>query len=198
MRILPPFEEKIRHSIRDELAKKPTVTMTALKEQLEKEYGRDFHFSYIRRLLGKVRNEIVIEVDRAQIEPRLASLRENYRLMREELLKIVYWTPDNHLVGTPKPLARDRVTAFVERGALADMDKAEALARIRSGAETIAVAAARIGTTHAQRDFSLGSQEMPARKHAAIAERFGYRDGKRANKIYWYARQILKRTAFRR
>jgi hypothetical protein len=56
MRILPPFEEKIRASIRDELAKNPTITMTALKEQLEKEPGRDFHFSYLRKLVGKVRN----------------------------------------------------------------------------------------------------------------------------------------------
>ena len=54
MRILPPFEERIRHSIRDELAKKPTITMTAAQEQLEKEYGRDFHFSYLRKLVGKV------------------------------------------------------------------------------------------------------------------------------------------------
>jgi hypothetical protein len=76
MRILPPFEEKIRHSIRDELAKKPTITMTALKEQLEKEYGRDFHFSYLRKLVGKVRNEINFEIDRAQIEPRLAFTRD--------------------------------------------------------------------------------------------------------------------------
>jgi hypothetical protein len=111
MRILPPFEEKIRHSIRDELAKKPTITMAGLKEQLEKEYGRDFHFTYLRRLVGKVRNEIVHDVDRATIEPRLAELRENYRVMREELLKIVYWNPETATSGLPKPLARDRVEA---------------------------------------------------------------------------------------
>jgi len=111
MRILPPFEERIRHSIRDELAKKPTITMTALQEQLEREYGRDFHFSYLRKLVGKVRNEIVHDVDRATIAPRLAELRENYRVMREELLKIVYWTPENATGGVPKPLARDRVEA---------------------------------------------------------------------------------------
>src|SRR5271155_3887678 len=107
MRILPPFEERIRHSIRDELAKKPTITMTALEE----EYGRDFHFSYLRKLVGKVRNEIVHDVDRATIAPRLAELRENYRLMREELLKIVYWNPETATQGVPKPLARDRVEA---------------------------------------------------------------------------------------
>src|ERR1700691_75020 len=99
MRILPPFEERIRHSIRDELAKKPTITMTALKEQLEHEYGRDFHFSYLRKLVGKVRNEISYEIDSAKIEPRVAEFRENYRVMREELLKIVYWTPGAAIEG---------------------------------------------------------------------------------------------------
>jgi hypothetical protein len=112
MRILPPFEEKIRHSIRDELAKKPTITMTALKEELESQFGRDFHFSYLRKLVGKVRNEISYEIDSAAIAPRMAELRENYRVMREELLKIVYWNPLlNDQAGMPKPLARDRVEA---------------------------------------------------------------------------------------
>src|SRR3984893_224199 len=111
MRILPPFEQKIRHSIRDELAKKPTITMVRLKEQLEKEYGRDFHHTYIRKLVGKVRNEISYEIDTAKIEPRLAFTRENYRMMREALLQIVYWTPENGTPGVPKPLAKDRVEA---------------------------------------------------------------------------------------
>ena len=111
MRVLPPFEEKIRHQIRDELAKKPTITMTALKEQLEEQFGRGFDATYIRKLTGKVRNEISYEIDTAKIEPRLAEMRENYRVMREALLKIVYWTPDDHQDGMPKPLARDRVEA---------------------------------------------------------------------------------------
>jgi len=85
--------------------------MVALKEQLEKEYGRDFHHSYIRKLVGKARNQIMVEVDRAQIEPRLAELRENYRVMREQFLKIVYWKPEDHEDGMPRPLARDRVEA---------------------------------------------------------------------------------------
>ena len=29
--------------------------------------------------------------------------------MREELMKIVYWKPEDNQVGLPKPLARDRV-----------------------------------------------------------------------------------------
>jgi hypothetical protein len=78
MRILLPFEEKIRGQIRDELAKKPVITMSALKEQMEKHFGRGFDYEYIRKLVGKVRNEIMVEVDRARIEPRLAFTRENY------------------------------------------------------------------------------------------------------------------------
>jgi hypothetical protein len=50
-----------------------------------------------------VRNEIGVEIDRAQIEPRLAFTRENYRMMREEQMKIVYWKPEDSEVGLPKP-----------------------------------------------------------------------------------------------
>ena len=32
-------------------------------------------------------------------------------MMREELLKIVYWNPETASVGVPKPLARDRIEA---------------------------------------------------------------------------------------
>ena len=85
MRILPPFEEKIRGKIRDELAIKPTLSILELRDRLEQSFGREFHFSYIRKLIGKVRNEISHEIDTAKIEPRLAALRENYRLMRDQM-----------------------------------------------------------------------------------------------------------------
>ena len=52
-----------------------------------------------------------IEVDRTKIEERMAFTRENYRMVREELLKILYWTPENAKPGVPKPLARDRIEA---------------------------------------------------------------------------------------
>jgi hypothetical protein len=58
------------------LAKKPTIIMSALKQQIEKEYGRDFHFSYLRKLVGKVPNEISHGIDTAKIEPRLVEPRE--------------------------------------------------------------------------------------------------------------------------
>jgi hypothetical protein len=93
MRILPPFEEKLRAQIRDQLARKPLIRVMPTKERMEEVFGRGFDYTYIRKLTGKVRNEIAYEIDSAKIEPRLAFTRENYRVMREELLKIVYWKP---------------------------------------------------------------------------------------------------------
>jgi hypothetical protein len=111
MRILPPFEEKIRQSIRDELAKTPTVTILGLKAALEQEYGRNFHFNYIRKLLGKVRGEITHEIDTAKIEPRIAATRENYRLVRDRLAKIVFWQPDPESPNERKPTNKDVIEA---------------------------------------------------------------------------------------
>ena len=60
MRYLPPFDEKIRHQIRDEMAKKPLITVIAIntvmviKERMEEVFGRGFDHTYIRKLTGKV------------------------------------------------------------------------------------------------------------------------------------------------
>jgi hypothetical protein len=91
MRILPPVEEKIRREIRDARAKDPLVSVDALQDMLEKKLGRTFRRKYISRLAGKVARQALIEVNRTQIEQRMAVTRENYRMMREQLLKIVYW-----------------------------------------------------------------------------------------------------------
>ena len=63
---------RIGRQIRDEMAKKPLITVTAIKEDGEV-FGRGFDYTYIRKFVGKVRTEIVVEIDRAQIEPRLAA-----------------------------------------------------------------------------------------------------------------------------
>ena len=82
----------------------PLITVMGIKERLEKVYDRGFDYTYIRKLVGKVRNEISYEIDTAKIEPRLASIRENYRVMRERLLKILYWKPED---GGKPPANRD-------------------------------------------------------------------------------------------
>ena len=111
MRILPPVEQEIRRAIRDARAKDPLIPITRLQETLERQFGRQFKRDYLTRLSDKVAREGLIELDRTRIEDRMSFTRENYRMMREELLKIVYWDPETATPGLPKPLAKDRVEA---------------------------------------------------------------------------------------
>jgi hypothetical protein len=111
MKIMPPVEQEIRRAIRDERAKDPLITILGLQEKLEVQFNRTFKRDYLARLSDKVGRQTLIELDRTKIEDRMAFTRENYRMMREELLNVVYWTLDDHEVGMPKPLVRDRVEA---------------------------------------------------------------------------------------
>lgn len=111
MKIMPAIEQEIRRAIRDERAKDPLITIVGLQEKFEAQFNKTFKRDYLVRLSDKVGGQTLVELDRTQIEQRMAFTRENYRMMREELLKVVYWTVDDHEQGMPKPLARDRVEA---------------------------------------------------------------------------------------
>jgi hypothetical protein len=87
------------------------ITVSGLEKALEDHFQRGFSHQYVTKIADKVAREGLIEIDRTKIEQRMNFTRENYRMMREELLKIVYWTPENGTPGVPKPLARDRVEA---------------------------------------------------------------------------------------
>jgi hypothetical protein len=111
MRVLPPVEEEIRRIIRDERAKAPLIAVSGLGQALEKRFDRGFSRRCIAKVADKVARQSLLEIDRMKIEERLDFTRQNYRMMREELLKIVYWNPETAPVGIPKPLARDRIEA---------------------------------------------------------------------------------------
>jgi hypothetical protein len=111
MRVLPPVEEEIRRVVRDERAKDPLITVAGLEHALEKHFDRGFSHQYVSKIADKVAREGLVAIDRTRIEERLALTRDNYRLMREELLKIVYWTPENAPEGSSKPRAQDRIEA---------------------------------------------------------------------------------------
>jgi hypothetical protein len=110
MRILPAVEEEIRRVIRDERAKDPLITVAGLEHALEEHFQRGFSHQYVSKIADKVAREGLIEADRTQIEQRLNFTRENYRMMREQLLKIVYWTPDNPN-NMSRPAAKDLIEA---------------------------------------------------------------------------------------
>jgi hypothetical protein len=94
MRILPPVEEEIRRIIRDARAKDPLITVAGLEKALEEHFQRGFSHQYVSKIADKVAREALMVADRTQIEERMNFTRENYRMMRERLMKIVYWEPD--------------------------------------------------------------------------------------------------------
>jgi hypothetical protein len=107
------YEENLKRAIRDEVALDPIATFPQLTETLSKRLDHSFDPRYIKRLRDKVVRHNLIELDRTKLEDRMAFARENYRVIREQLFKIVYWTPENSTPGVPKPLARDRVEAAI-------------------------------------------------------------------------------------
>jgi hypothetical protein len=104
MRILPEFEIKIRREIRDARAKDPLVSVVSIQEQLAKKFEQTFSRKYLAKLAHKVAREGLIEADRTKLEERMQFTRENYRMMRERLLKIIYWKPED---GGKPPMNKD-------------------------------------------------------------------------------------------
>jgi hypothetical protein len=93
MRVLPPVEEEIRRIVRDARAKDPLITVSGLEKALEDHFQRGFSHQYVSKIADKVAREGLVEADRTQIEARMIFTRENYRMMRERMLKIIYWQP---------------------------------------------------------------------------------------------------------
>jgi len=104
------YEDNLRRAIRDIKALDPLITNVALTERLSKQFDHSFDRAYITKLSGKVARQTLIQMDREQIEERLQFTRENYRMVREQLAKILYWTPED-AEKLPRPAAKDRVEA---------------------------------------------------------------------------------------
>jgi len=105
----PELDHKIRREIRDARTKDPLVSVVDLQGQFEKQFNRTFSRKYIVKLAFKVERRALQEADRTKIEERLHFTRENYRMMRQRLLKILYWKPED---GGKSP---DRNTSNADR-----------------------------------------------------------------------------------
>ena len=97
------MEAEIRRVIRDARAKDPLITVRRIQRLLEGRFQRGFSYKYIARVAEKVDRDARAQADRAQIEQRLNFTRDNYRMMRDEPLKIVYWSPEPAPDGERKP-----------------------------------------------------------------------------------------------
>jgi hypothetical protein len=114
--ITPLFEDKVKRAIRDAMVYDPLMTQSGLIEHLNEKFDHSFSPQYISRLSKKVVGQARHEFETAKIGPRLASLRENHRIAREALLRILLWNPLDAVIGVVqgtdefgmrKPAARD-------------------------------------------------------------------------------------------
>jgi hypothetical protein len=108
MKIMPDVEQEIRRKIRDERAKDPLITVIGLQSKPETHFNHTFHRDYVAKLTHKVSRQTLVELDRTRLEERMNFTRENYRMMREALLKVVYWKDED---GPPRPRMADKVEA---------------------------------------------------------------------------------------
>jgi hypothetical protein len=79
----------VKREIRDALAIDPIATIPELTERLNKRLNHSFDPRYIKKLTDKVTRQLIVESDRMQIEDRMKVTRENHRIAREELLRIL-------------------------------------------------------------------------------------------------------------
>jgi hypothetical protein len=111
MKIMQPYEEKIKRAIRDAMAIDPLMTQTDMIQYLDRKFQRMFAPAYVRKMSQKVLEGARWEADRLSVEKRFVFSRENYRIARERLMRVMYWTPENPLPGMKAPLPMDIIEA---------------------------------------------------------------------------------------
>lgn len=109
----------LRRIIRDALAFDPLITMQALERVVEKKINRSIDNAYLVKLVGKVRKQVMTEVERTTADTRVAEIRESYRTIIEELRRLAYndTTPPNE-----KRKCLDSVAKIQDMQAKLEMD----------------------------------------------------------------------------
>jgi hypothetical protein len=87
----------------------------------------------IARLAFKVERRALQEADRTKREERVQFTRENYRIMRERLLKIIYWKPED----SSKPPASREVNEAAKNIVMMDLAILQAEAACRDVQEAV-------------------------------------------------------------
>ena len=81
----------MRNMIRDCMAVNPMVSIRGMQRIVEKNTGRSISDKYTSKLMHKIRRRAVIQSDRKKMNERLAEVRERYRVLVQDLSRIIYW-----------------------------------------------------------------------------------------------------------
>lgn len=94
MKVLPQQEEYLRNTIRDCMAVNPLVSVRKMQELVKKNTGRSISDKYLAKLMCKIRRQAIIQSDRKQMNERLSEVRERFRMLTDDLFRVVYWRPE--------------------------------------------------------------------------------------------------------
>jgi hypothetical protein len=137
-------EERIRRIIRDSIAVDPLISLRSLQDVLQRRNFQIGDLNYISKLRKKVETEALANIDRSEINPRLAKTQERFRLIFGKLNQIAFWPRDAEEKTMP-PTYKDQIAALK---ALAQLDIALLSAEMDAGIFT-----RHIGLVEEQRRF---------------------------------------------
>lgn len=89
-------QEYHKSRIRDIMILKPEVSAEAIKAALAQSALDPLNLdrTYIRKLMGKIKKDRIVRIDRADIRERLGIMRETYNLVSEQMWKILLESND--------------------------------------------------------------------------------------------------------
>ncbi len=113
MKMLPEKEEFLQNTIRDCMAVNPFVSIRKMQELVKENTGHSISDKYTVKLMRKIRRRAVIQSDRKKMNERLAEVREKFRILTDDLFRIVYWRADFiKKYGLAKPRFHERISAM--------------------------------------------------------------------------------------
>lgn len=92
-------EHKLKLAIRDAIARNPLISVLQLQNALYKSgfhtaEGNPLNWHYLAKLVRKLNREKALAVDTQKIQERLAITKESYRLIVQNLWRIIDWQPE--------------------------------------------------------------------------------------------------------
>lgn len=117
MKISENIEQDIKNEIRKQRVLHPTISVRQLRINLAKKgftsaMGGPLHLNYINRLIRKLQGELIYKANKQLLSERIATVRERFQIIFEQLHKIAHWDWEYLDEGIQMPSSKERVSAM--------------------------------------------------------------------------------------
>jgi hypothetical protein len=113
MKIVQSQEELLKTTVRNALAANPRVSIRRMQGIVEENTGKSISDKYVSKLMEDMRIQALMESDMKTVTTRLSEVRERYRLLIEDLTRVIYWKQEYLLdYGIQAPNFREKIIAI--------------------------------------------------------------------------------------